>query len=345
MTPVQLLSAILIAGLLGMLGQGIRAVAGLKKMNDDATANGASSADLFNAARLLVTLMVGFLAGVAGALAIGIGKLTDGSLTAANATEILLSIAAAGYAGTDFLEAFAPLVTSKSPPSIAQQQSSTSTAGASAGSGPVQSQTASPQPPSSPAPAAPQPATPALAAGGTVNPKYGVTFASLVPGGFYSADPDDLNVRRSIRTNNPGALNFSGWQKTRPGYVGITQPDSSSGHNVTTIYRTPEHGIAAWYHLIARLYNFPGGSFSLNDLAGRYSGGSNSAAISAYVNGWNRWLNPPMAPATRILVTDSKAMLTLATAMFSHEAGVPTPIRPEQISFAVDREAAGTLPA
>ena len=100
-----------------------------------------------------------------------------------------------------------------------------------------------------------------------LNTKYGVTFGSLVANGFFSANPDDINVPRSIRTNNPGALNFSAWQKSRVGFVGITQPDNSPNHNVTTIYRTPEHGIGAWYHLLARLYNFPAGNFTLNELA------------------------------------------------------------------------------
>src|SRR5262245_45962999 len=67
----------------------------------------------------------------------------------------------------------------------------------------------------------------------------------LVPGGAFRADPMDLSCPRSIRTNNPGALNFSDWQTSRPGFIGKTQPDGSANHNVTTIYRTPEHGIAS----------------------------------------------------------------------------------------------------
>src|SRR5262249_21735091 len=74
---------------------------------------------------------------------------------------------------------------------------------------------------------------------GIYNDKYHVFFDSLVPEGFFSHDPDDLSVRRSIRTNNPGALNYSAWQKNVRGYVGITPPDNSPNHNRTTIYRTP----------------------------------------------------------------------------------------------------------
>ena len=64
-------------------------------------------------------------------------------------------------------------------------------------------------------------------------------YGSLVPGGFFSADPEDMHVPRSVRTNNPGALNISAWQKERRGFVGVTPPDSAG--NKTTIYRTPEH--------------------------------------------------------------------------------------------------------
>ena len=73
--PASVLTALLLAGLLGMLGQGVRALAGLKKMNDDAGKQDASSADLFIASRLIVSLLIGFLAGIAAALTLGIDKL------------------------------------------------------------------------------------------------------------------------------------------------------------------------------------------------------------------------------------------------------------------------------
>ncbi len=67
-SPASVLMALVLAGLLGMLGQGVRALAGLKKMNDDAGKQDADSADLFIASRLIVSLLIGFLAGVAAAL-------------------------------------------------------------------------------------------------------------------------------------------------------------------------------------------------------------------------------------------------------------------------------------
>ena len=178
--------------------------------------------------------------------------------------------------------------------------------------------------------------------GTQINPD--VVFGALVPGGFFSSDPEDLNVRRSIRTNNPGALNYSLWQQSRLGYVGITQPDSSSSQNRTSIYRTPEHGVAAWFHLVSQIY-FPGGEFSLNDLALRYAGSNNPARIHAYITGWNIWLDPQIDPSMPLSVSDSTFMLNLGKAMFSHEAGIQTPLHDDQITFAIEREIEGTLPA
>jgi hypothetical protein len=322
--PANIFIALLLAGLLGMLGQGVRSLAGLKKMNDAAVQQNASSADLFVAARLIISLLTGFLAGVAAGLALGLDKLLG--ISASN-MDVMFGIAAAGYAGTDFIEAFAPTIKGAAVPLLDQPT--------------VMSY------PSSPGPAG-IPTQLILTQSPTVaslNLQSGITYESLVPGGFFSADPYDLAVPRSIRTNNPGALNFSTWQKSRLGYVGITQPDNSSGHNITTIYRSPEHGIAAWYHLVARLYNFPGGNFTLNELAARYAGANNTAAIAGYVAGWRHWLNPPIAATTQISVTDSNTMQALAKAMFSHEAGRQTPIHADQITFAIEREMAGTLPA
>lgn len=196
----NILVALLLAGLLGTLGQGVRAVAGLKKMNADAAAQNLSATDVFMASRLIMSLLIGFMAGVAAGLALGLAKIL--AIGAAD-IDVLLGIAAAGYAGTDFVEAFAPTITGRAPLTSPKLQ------------------------PAALAPAIPSPAlvqtfaTPATqTAPGMLNPKYGVTFGSLVPGGFFSGDPDDLNVHRSIRTNNPGALNFTSWQKAGWGMLG-----------------------------------------------------------------------------------------------------------------------------
>jgi hypothetical protein len=172
-----------------------------------------------------------------------------------------------------------------------------------------------------------------------------VVFGSLVPGGFFSSDPDDLHVPRSVRANNAGALNISNWQKSRKGYAGVTFPDGAG--NVTTIYRTPEHGVAAWYHLIAGVYGFgASGKFTTLELAERYAGAetSDNKAVRAYCAGWNHAANGKLPEDLEISLNDAKAMLLLARAMFAHEAGKPSPLHDDQISFAITAERGGTLP-
>ncbi len=86
---------------MGLLGQGSRAVVGLKSISDDAKSLGVSPNDLFQAARLFISLVIGFLVGVAAAL---IYLMSNAS--GIPDWHILLGFAAAGYAGTDFLEGF-----------------------------------------------------------------------------------------------------------------------------------------------------------------------------------------------------------------------------------------------
>jgi hypothetical protein len=173
----------------------------------------------------------------------------------------------------------------------------------------------------------------------------GPAFGSLVSGGFFSAEPMDLSVTRSIRTNNPGALNFSDWQSSRPGFVGKTQPDGSVNHNVTTIYRTPEHGIASWFHLLSVKYGFgAAGSFSIETLAQRYAGSASGPAVDGYINSWVRLSGGTFNPASVINISNNNALLDLAKAMFHNEAGTRTPVHDDQILFAIQNERAGTLP-
>lgn len=106
----NILQALLLGGLMGMVGQSARAVAGLKKMNDAAQEARVSAFDFFLASRLLVSLLIGFIAGVAGAISLGLPNII--ALKADN-LQLLLGLAAAGYAGTDFIEAFAKNVLAK----------------------------------------------------------------------------------------------------------------------------------------------------------------------------------------------------------------------------------------
>jgi hypothetical protein len=73
-------------------------------MSDAADAAAVSATDMFDASRLVISLIIGFIAGVAAALTIGIDELLK--IDAQN-IQPLLGIAATGYIGADFVEAFA----------------------------------------------------------------------------------------------------------------------------------------------------------------------------------------------------------------------------------------------
>jgi predicted chitinase len=96
----QVLLALLLSGLMGLLGQGIRAVVGLRS-NAAQPAGAASQQSEFDAAYLGLSLMIGFIAGVLAGIGIGLDQ-----VLAVDPTHVktLLGIAAAGYAGADFIE-------------------------------------------------------------------------------------------------------------------------------------------------------------------------------------------------------------------------------------------------
>jgi hypothetical protein len=96
-----MLEILILGALMGILGQGARAVVGLKGMADDAKSLGLSPNDLFEAARLITSFLIGFLVGLAAAL---IYIKSYG--TAEPGWQVLLGFAASGYLGTDFLEGF-----------------------------------------------------------------------------------------------------------------------------------------------------------------------------------------------------------------------------------------------
>jgi hypothetical protein len=54
-----------------MAGQVARAVAGLKKMSDDAQAKGVAASAMFNPSRFFISLIIGFVAGVIATIAAG----------------------------------------------------------------------------------------------------------------------------------------------------------------------------------------------------------------------------------------------------------------------------------
>lgn len=90
----DLLLRLLTGALLGMVGQGIRMVVGLKKQNE--------TGDVQDTSRIMISLVLGLIVGaVAGILIIVDNPANDLSQSTA-----LTAIIAAGYAGTDFIEGF-----------------------------------------------------------------------------------------------------------------------------------------------------------------------------------------------------------------------------------------------
>jgi hypothetical protein len=120
----QILSGLIVAGLMGMVGQGVRSIAGIKKMNDDAQTANVASSEFFQTSRFVVSLLIGFIAGIAAA--ISLGNIQDLAVTIGD-TKTLLGIAAAGYSGVDFIEAFGRSIVGKTPTNVQQRQLNTLT--------------------------------------------------------------------------------------------------------------------------------------------------------------------------------------------------------------------------
>lgn len=88
---------LLISGAMGMMGQFVRAIGGAKKINDQAASLNASFGDVFEWTTFLTSMATGFAAGIIAGLALRPSEVTS---------QFLLGVLAAGYAGTDFIEAF-----------------------------------------------------------------------------------------------------------------------------------------------------------------------------------------------------------------------------------------------
>lgn len=102
MTPDQIIEKILLGGLLGLLGQGIRMVIGLKKLSD--TNAFKESIEGINAARLLISLFIGFVAGALYVLVNGFENQSAQNTTTYVGSQFIFTVMAAGYAGSDFIE-------------------------------------------------------------------------------------------------------------------------------------------------------------------------------------------------------------------------------------------------
>lgn len=92
---------LILGGLLGMIGQGIRVVVGLKKLNKTALDEQKPFKELFNGTELGLSLLIGFIAG-----SLAIIAMTWGNAAVKPNKELFTTILGAGYAGTDFIEGF-----------------------------------------------------------------------------------------------------------------------------------------------------------------------------------------------------------------------------------------------
>jgi hypothetical protein len=101
MDATEWVLTLILGGILGMIGQGIRVVAGLKKIHDQALAQGKDFNALFQGSSLGLSLLIGFIAG-----ALAIIAVVDYPPTANPSKQLIISIIGAGYAGTDFIEGF-----------------------------------------------------------------------------------------------------------------------------------------------------------------------------------------------------------------------------------------------
>jgi hypothetical protein len=96
----QWLTAILLGGVLGVVGQLIRALVGLKKESQIASAQNQTLRDRFDTRQFLLSLGLGF---VAGALAM-VGLAVGGKIPNPLDGHSVLALIASGYAGADFIE-------------------------------------------------------------------------------------------------------------------------------------------------------------------------------------------------------------------------------------------------
>ncbi len=108
------LELILLAGLSGAVGQCARIIVGIKKVNDQASATNQSMGSIIQLSRLVISLIIGFVAGVLAMLVL--------SPIAGIDAKTILAFAAAGYTGADFIEGIMSRYEPTPPAAGGQQQ-------------------------------------------------------------------------------------------------------------------------------------------------------------------------------------------------------------------------------
>ncbi len=101
---------LVLGGFAGMLGQGIRAAIGIKKLQDEAGDEGRLFSEKFSASRFFASLFIGFIAG-----SLTIFFMIDENSGIDIEKEHLLALMVAGYAGADTIEGLASKILPKSP--------------------------------------------------------------------------------------------------------------------------------------------------------------------------------------------------------------------------------------
>ena len=99
-TVADVILALLLCGILGVLGQGVRAIVGLKNAGSlNSTTPGEQA--VFSVAYLALSLMIGFIAGVLAGIALNLETII--TVDPSN-WKLLIGIAGSGYIGADFIE-------------------------------------------------------------------------------------------------------------------------------------------------------------------------------------------------------------------------------------------------
>ena len=78
----------------------------------------------------------------------------------------------------------------------------------------------------------------------------------------------------------------------------------------------------------------------------KYAGESDPAApaVKTYIAGWTGASGGALTATSKIRLDNNGDLLSLAHAMFRHEAGKPTPLLDSQIAFGINGERTNTLP-
>src|SRR6201986_5262877 len=97
-TVGTILLALLLCGLLGILGQGVRAIVGLKNAGA-LNSTTPSETTRFSLPYLVLILMIGFIAGVLAGIALNLESII--TVDPGN-WKLMLGIAGSGYVGADF---------------------------------------------------------------------------------------------------------------------------------------------------------------------------------------------------------------------------------------------------